>query len=638
MKDLFPRVRFMARQAVGGRLILPMVIGTFVFVIIYESSMAATNLDQALARLGLFFIAFAIPNAAVTLSIMENDGRFDQFRLFGVSPGILLRDALAGLAGPWLIVGGALLLVSRFAIPGLPDTAPAVVLLVLASWSISAAGFAVPRVGTLADPRITLVGLSVVIYGLVLTVGAPLNELLTLVPGIAISRRMAYASLFALLLTALVLALPRVVRRFGRPLSSRPRRTRAGVTTTATMFRVLGPVAGRGALLTLKPAIALGLTTATGMALLMTAWRAQPWSGSPLPLVPVFIGAIAVSLTARADADEGRLEILLLSTAQHAAQIAAHVVGLWLPFVAASAILVTAAAFAPGGVPSALGASAATVAVVAPLAVAEGWQRRMLLVYLAPFTFVVMTLLLRIERVDLMSAAHAAWWRTGSYALVLFILGVVWHVAARTLRQPQRRVLQGSLALLAIAVLTAAPLLPRLMVGISMGSVADYAILCLLLLVAGGLLTSPGTRLSVLDLCGPVATCAIVSGGLTALNPRHERIDEVTLALLPACVLWASMRIHERFGIRNAWSIGLRLVMFTAIAQWPGLAFNTIPLTFSFLLPWLRLSPAAFTSGSQIPVASLAFAVAAAAALIYALAIEIGVRFAAATSAPKATS
>jgi hypothetical protein len=596
--------RFFARQAIGGRFLVP---GLMVSLVLLLATQTA-----AIEQLGVFLIAFAIPQAAVTLSMLERDGRLDQLRVTGNPPARLLLTAICGLAGPWLVLGAIVLTAAAVnGSLGLVRSPPVALLLVLLAWAAAATGFAVPRFGAVADPRLSLFALGLLIYLVSLTVNLEVPAELPLRFGVSASSEAAVYTLVILAVSAIAIALPRVRRHFARPSSGSQKAVGADLRIMRAITRAVGPITGRGVLLTFRSALALAalsiavvFASTSGVASAATA---------ALPYVPLFIGSLAVSVTVAADTETRRLEVMCLAPAERIGLLARMVSGLWLPFILAS-LGIGLVAWAVTGIPPPLvGVALATCAIVAPLSATEGWHRRAPLAYTLPFLLLVASLTSRIWSWPLrMDSPTGALWRIVSTLLVPLLFGLTWYVAARSIQRPDTFVLRGWTASAALTVLTGAALLPRIAEGVVARRITEFVILSITLVgVAAWFVPAFGGMRS-RDRLIPVATVATVSAVLVALSAQRLLVDVATLAILPAAVLWMAMRVHERFGTRNEWSVALRILLAFGVTQWLVLADSNLSDNFAWL-----------ASGGAGTRASRGFAVVAAMMLTIALAFEV---------------
>jgi hypothetical protein len=422
-----PVVRSGLRQSFNMTRLLPLIP-----LVVVESA----NRPQGRAvRIGLFALCYAAPQAAAYLLEMEHDGRLDQIRLSGRRPTALATLALTSVATPWLVIGLALtslglvrgevtfmMLVAIVTIAGIPTT--------LAALSTTVT-FARARI----DPRIGIAALGVAAMAIGLIGADNIDVLPGAVPGFPLVLVPEAAVIGYCLWT-----LPRRIAHPPTNAGARPSRFRLPPWD----WLLRRPGVYRGALLSSSGFALFGLFAPMGIMVRILSDRNPNSVATPaLYLPPLFIGLIAVSLICREDAISRRLDIVRQGSKAVASAACEMLIGLWAPFVAATAGLMLLTAVLFGLAPSEPGYALVALVIMAPLPLIEGLSG------LWPMTLV------------LPIAAAVGFLVAGDWWLAIAVLSAItWISASRMLHHPDRATLSGWQGIVAMSVMCAVTMLP----------------------------------------------------------------------------------------------------------------------------------------------------------------------------------
>lgn len=390
--------------------------------------------NTRLARLTLFALCYAAPQAASYLLQLEHDGRLDQIRLSGRRPIDVVAVALASVAGPWLAVGLVLTILTLLRAEAPLLTAAAIAAVAGVPTAVAAFSTTVRFARERIDPRIGMAALTFIAIATALAGGDVFNVLSGTLPIFAIA---------LVVETAIVVA---CVRHLPRRIAHPPVLDGARVgrfRLPASEWILRWPGIYRGALLGSSGLVLFALFAPIGVVVRILSDRNPQSIATPaLYLPPLFIGLIAVSLICREDAMSGRLDLIRQSPKAVAVAALAMLIGLWSPFVVAAAGLAVLAHLLFGVERSELAWAMLFAILLAPVPLFEGWSRQWPFMSTAPFG-IALGFLTGLE----------AW-----PALLAMSAGI-WIGAARVLSHPDKPALSGWQGLIAIVTLSTSALL-----------------------------------------------------------------------------------------------------------------------------------------------------------------------------------
>jgi hypothetical protein len=511
-------------------------------VLLIESTRRA---DGRLARLGLFALCYAVPQAAAYLIEMEHDGRLDQMRLAGRRPTGVAAAALVSVAAPWLLIGLALTAWSVLAGEATSSTLVRIAAIAGLPTMLAAISTTVRFAREHIDPRIGVVGLSVVS----MAIGVSLGDLLTTPEAPTIF------FVIALAVEAAVIAacIPGLPRRIAHP--------PVLGASSSVRFRPLPwewilrwPGIYRGTCLSSNGLILFFLFAPVAiLARVVTYYRSgvQDFETAGFYLPPLFIGLIAVSLICREDATSGRLDMVRQSSTRTAMAALQMLIGLWTPFVAASLGLLVLSTLLFGFTTQGLRFGAIAWLIMAPMPLLEGWGRLWPMMHMLPI-----------------GAAIAFLTLIQSWPAIAAISVVTWIAALRMLHQPERATIAGWPGVAALSALCAVAMLPganddRQLTGLGLVTI---------MVPMSPLLVDPGS--SIHRWAQPVAvllTTLLIGTGLYGIQPA------AIVALAGLAAWFASYRIREWDPARPIVQAAIRVGLILLFGQIAGYLFENAP-------------------------------------------------------------
>ncbi|MDO8681254.1 MAG: hypothetical protein Q7R30_22270 [Acidobacteriota bacterium] len=521
-----PIVRFSLRHSVAWMRLVPIIP-----VILVEASRRA---DGRLARLGLFALCCAAPQAAAHLLEMEHDGRLDQMRLAGRRPVTIATISLAAMAGPWLLAGIVLIGWSMLSGAATWRTLLAVLALAGSATMLAAFSTTVTFARERIDPRIGVVGLGAVT--IVIAIGG----------AEALKSADRWTLLFALALIVETIVIGLCMRNLPHRIAHAPIHT-AGASRLQVPFRqwlLRWPGVYRGSSLSSSGLVLFALfAPMAALVRIIAPEGSRQFETAGLFVPPLAIGLIAISLICREDAVSGRLDMVRQSATRIAVTAFQMLLGLWLPFVLAAVGVVLVAQVFVGVSLRSIQFALLFLIFLAPIPLVEGWSRLWPLMLLGPFAVAAGALIL-----------------VGAWPGVVALSALFWVAAGRILYHPDKATLRGWHGVAATSALCLAPFV-QVQVQMREEGLIAFAI-ATTLLAASPILIRPGSGRR-LDRWGqPIAMFVTVW-----LGASWHLAESSFVAVSVAAVWYAAYRIRQWDPSRPTAQAITRIVVLLVMGQ-----------------------------------------------------------------------